>query len=268
MKPNGPTFLKLGGSLITVKSEFRTPRPDMLARIAGEIAGWLATRPDAGLLVGHGSGSFGHVPAKIHGTRSGVRTPEEWTGFIEVWRAAADLNRLVMNALHEAGIPAIGFPPSAGALSEGGRIAAWDASPIRSALEAGLVPVVYGDAAFDRAIGGTILSTEALFSHLAADLSPARILIAGIEGGVWVDYPQRNELIPIIDPRSAGDRWAEIREAEDPDVTGGMRGKVAAMLALIERFPGLQVRIFGGLEPGSVAAALAGAPLGTLLARG
>jgi isopentenyl phosphate kinase len=239
-----------------------------LARIAGEIAGWLADQENARLLIGHGSGSFGHIPAKTHGTRLGVRTPEQWAGFVDVWRAAAELNQLVMSAFLEAGIQAIGFPPSAGALSEEGRIATWDITPIRSALEAGLVPVVYGDVAFDRAIGGTILSTEALFSHLATDLPPYRILIAGIEGGVWVDYPQRNELIPVIDPRSAGDRWAEIHEAEDPDVTGGMRGKVAALLALVERLPGLQVRIFGGLDPGRVGEALSGAPLGTLLASG
>ncbi|HUF39020.1 MAG TPA: hypothetical protein VMN57_10895, partial [Anaerolineales bacterium] len=75
------------------------------------------------------------------------------------------------------------------------------------------------------------------------------------------------DLIPVIDPGLAKDRWAGIRGAEDPDVTGGMRAKVASMLNLVAENPQLKVRIFGGLEPGSIAAALTGAELGTLLAR-
>jgi isopentenyl phosphate kinase len=261
------TFLKLGGSLITDKSRPATPRPDRLARIAGEIAHWLSGEETGRLLIGHGSGSFGHVPASRHATRAGVRNVGDWAGFVEVWQAAADLNRLVLAALRTAGIPVMGFPPSAAVLAEGGRIATWPAAPIGSALAAGLVPVVHGDVAFDIAIGGTILSTETLFAHLAGELNPRRILIAGVEAGVWVDYPQRSELIPNIDPIQAKERMAAIRGADDPDVTGGMRSKVGAMLELVERIPELQVRIFGGLEPGNIAGALSGEALGTLLSR-
>jgi isopentenyl phosphate kinase len=267
MTPSPTTFLKLGGSLITDKSEPRTVRQDVLDGIASEIAEWLEGRTHPGLLIGHGSGSFGHFPASEHGTRTGVRTPDQWIGFAAVWAAAAELNHLVTTALQAAGIPAMSFPASAAAHAENGRIRTWDTGPIRAALAAGLVPVVYGDVAFDLAIGGTILSTEDLFTHLAAGFEPDRILIAGIEEGVWVDYPQRTDLIPVIDPSAPGSRWGSAGAADDPDVTGGMRGKVAAMIALVERMPRLKVRIFGGAEPGSIKAALAGAPLGTLINR-
>ncbi|HUF37850.1 MAG TPA: isopentenyl phosphate kinase, partial [Anaerolineales bacterium] len=233
------TFLKLGGSLITVKAAPRVPRTDVLERIAAEIAETLSAVPAPGLLIGHGSGSFGHVPAAAHGTRGGVSDPAGWGGFVEVWRAAGDLNHMVVRALQDAGIQAIGFPPSAVVTAEAGEIATWDTLPIRAALAAGLIPVVYGDVAFDRVIGGTILSTEKLFAHLVPVLNPVRILIAGIEAGVWVDYPQRSDLIPVIDPGLAKDRWAGIRGAEDPDVTGGMRAKVASMLNLVAENPQL-----------------------------
>lgn len=263
MKPAGLTFLKLGGSLLTVKSEAHTLRTGALDRIAGEIAGWLAGSEDQPLLLGHGSGSFGHVPASEHGTRAGVRDADGWAGFVEVWRAAADLNRLVMDALRRAGIRAVAFPPSAGAVAENGRIAGWSVEPIRAALDAGLTPVVYGDVAFDRAIGGTILSTEDLFEHLALALSPTRILVAGIEAGVWKNYPERDELIPVIARHDLRGQATGLGAAEGADVTGGMRGKVEALLALAERSPDAEVRIFGGLEPGSITRALAGDPLGT-----
>ena len=37
--------------------------------------------------------------------------------------------------------------------------------------------MIYGDVVFDRLLGGTILSTEDLFAHLAAHLQPARLLV-------------------------------------------------------------------------------------------
>ena len=80
------TLLKLGGSLITDKSQAHTARPELIRRLAEEIRS--AWEPDRSpLIIGHGSGSFGHIPAKKYGTRGGVRTEEEWTGFAEVHSA-------------------------------------------------------------------------------------------------------------------------------------------------------------------------------------
>ncbi|MFN3762874.1 MAG: hypothetical protein ACK4WK_06715, partial [Anaerolineae bacterium] len=74
-------FLKLGGSLITDKSSPYTPRPEVIRRLAEEVREALEARPDLELVVGHGSGSFGHAAAAPYGTRQGVRTPREWRGY-------------------------------------------------------------------------------------------------------------------------------------------------------------------------------------------
>src|SRR5438045_1236533 len=105
-------FLKLGGSLITDKTKENTPRLDVLNRLAHEIASTLKSSPMP-VLIGHGSGSFGHTAARKYGTRQGVRTAEDWRGMAEVSVAAARLNRLVADALHEAGVPVISVLPSA-----------------------------------------------------------------------------------------------------------------------------------------------------------
>ena len=59
-----------------------------MRRLFGEIRASLDTNPDLQILLGHGSGSFGHVPASKYNTIQGVHTPEEWQGFSEVWQAA------------------------------------------------------------------------------------------------------------------------------------------------------------------------------------
>lgn len=259
------TFLKLGGSLITDKGRPHTPRPEVLGRLVGEIAAALREDPELRLLLGHGSGSFGHIPASKYGTRQGVRTIEEWRGFVEVWREAGELNRRVMDALSRAGIPAVAFPPSAGVTCTSGDVKAWDLTPIISALKAGLLPVVFGDVVFDDRLGGTILSTEDLFKHLALNLRPQRILLAGIEPGVWADYPACTRLVPLVRPDNFVSIAKNISASASTDVTGGMASKVRESMGLAGEIPGLEIRIFSGEPEGTLLRALAGEPVGTVI---
>ncbi len=264
--PGGPLlFLKLGGSLITEKDRPHTPRLDVLDRLAHEIAEARRLGFAPRMVLGHGSGSYGHVPANRYGTRQGVRSSEEWAGFSEVWQEAAALNHLVMEALQRVGLPALALPPSAALVAREGRPQRWELGPLRMALQAGLLPVVYGDVVFDTQWGGTILSTEDLFDYLARVLQPQSILLAGIEAGVWADYPARTRLLDEIGPQFLKDEGESLQGSAFTDVTGGMRSKVRQSLELVEAIPGLQVWIFSGVEAGAVYRALCGQVTGTLI---
>ncbi len=261
-------FLKLGGSLITDKTQAYSPRLEMLAGLAAQIAAFRKeTLSAAGgspqILLGHGSGSFGHTAAQEYGTRSGVHDEQGWRGFAEVHFQAALLNRHVMEALRAAGLPSIAMPPVASVTSRDGRVSAWDVSPLRQALANGLLPVIYGDVVFDEIRGGTILSTEDLFSHLAPLLRPGRLLLAGQEAGVWADFPARTRLLARIHANSHDHGSANIGAANGADVTGGMASKVHQMLSLVQEVEGLEVTIFSGEESGQLLKALRGEPIGT-----
>ncbi len=258
-------FLKLGGSLITVKDSPHTPRPEVLDRLASEIAEAHSADPDLQILLGHGSGSFGHVPANQYDTRRGVKSAEEWRGFVEVWRQAAELNRLVMDAIAKAGLPALAFPPSAAVTTRQGRVTAWDLGPLQSALRNGLIPVIYGDVVFDQALGGTILSTEDLFAHLVPQLKPSWLLFAGLEPGVWREYPANSVLLPEITPASFPQVEMGLKNSAATDVTGGMLGKVRQVLLVVSEVPGLKASIFTGEVPGNVRRSLLGEELGTVI---
>jgi isopentenyl phosphate kinase len=249
------TFLKLGGSLITDKRAVEHFRADAMAQAAAEIAGALAVQPALRLLIGHGSGSFGHVAAQKHGTVAGVYTPADWRGFAEVALAARRLHTLVLEALSAAGLPVLSVQPSASALCESGRLLEMATAPITTALEHGLIPVVYGDVALDSVRGGTIISTETIFDFLADRLRPARIMLAGEAEGV---YDADSALIPRITPRTMDAVAGVLGGSDGTDVTGGMASKVRAMLALAGRITGLEVRIFGGRAPRQLQEALCG----------
>ena len=105
-----PVYLKLGGSLITDKTRPETSRHDVIARLADEVRQALDTRPDLSLVLGHGSGSFGHWVGSQYGTRDGVSGRDAWIGYARVAASAARLNRIVTDKLLAAGVPVVGIP--------------------------------------------------------------------------------------------------------------------------------------------------------------
>lgn len=246
-------FVKLGGSLITDKRQEATPHPSLIRALAREMKEALDAQPHLHLLLGHGSGSFGHWEANRYHTQTGVETPEDWQGFARVGASAARLNRIVVDIFLEEGLPVISLQPSASALAADGRIETLALPPIRRALTSGLVPLVFGDVAFDRERGGTILSTENLFVYLAGHLRPGRILLVGNAPGVLDD---QNRVIPTITPANYAGIRSFVRGSGHVDVTGGMADKVEKMMALVRTHPALRVWILTGRRPGNLRDAL------------
>jgi isopentenyl phosphate kinase len=246
-------FVKLGGSLITDKHRAYTPHPDVISRLAEEIKRALAANPALKLLIGHGSGSFGHWAAAPYGTRRGVRTPGEWLGYAQVAAAAARLNHIVTDTFLTVGVPVLSVQPSASARCRAGELYHLDAHPIERALEHGLIPLIYGDVALDDDWGGTIVSTEDLFVHLADVLTPEHIFLLGEAAGV-LDAASR--VIDRITPAQLPTLHRVLNGSEGVDVTGGMADKVARMVDIVRRHPQTQAHIFSGQEEGALTRAL------------
>jgi len=274
-------FLKLGGSLITDKMKPYTPRLDVMDALAAEIQSTIQTHPDLRLIIGHGAGSFGHVPASEYHTRDGLPpTPKAtplvyrrrdesednyWKGFAEVWYQTSELNKYVVNALHKADVRTMSFSPAASVIASEGKVSSWDTTQIRMALSAGIVPIIQGDVIFDEVRGGTILSTEDLFMYLTHQLEPERLLLAGIEKGVWADFPERTKLVERITPTNFDEFKNAIGKSAAADVTGGMESKVKQMLGLVKQTSISSVLIFSGEEQGNIKKALSAEPAGTLI---
>ena len=258
-------FLKLGGSLITDKNQPLTARPKTIKRIAKEIKEALEENPGFRLLIGHGSGSFGHAIADKYQTQEGGWDQRYWQGFSEVWFAARELNPLVVESFHQEGLPLISFPPSAGVIAENKEFKSWDIRPIEFALSQGVIPLVQGDVIFDTEIGGTIFSTEKSFEFLCKILHPERILLAGSDIGVYKDNTHKNTIFSRITPQDVDQIRSTLSGSDAVDVTGGMSTKVMSMLTLVKEHPSLKVQIFSGMEPGNIKKALNGDVIGTLL---
>lgn len=62
------TLIKLGGSLITDKNSERSFNAEVVNQIAQTIQKAKQSTPTLKIIIGHGSGSFGHFEAKRHNT--------------------------------------------------------------------------------------------------------------------------------------------------------------------------------------------------------
>lgn len=246
-------YLKLGGSLITDKTQAETVRPNVLTRLAEEIGRAYADNPDLRLVLGHGSGSFGHVAAAQHGTRQGVDGTAQWHGFTAVSYAATQLNQYVVAAMQGAGVPVISIRPSAIVQCSDGAITHVHTASIENALAARLIPLVMGDVAFDTVRGGTIVSTEEVMAALAGEIRPTTLLLAGETDGV---YDTNGTVIPQLTRSNLAQHRAALGGSRGTDVTGGMLSKVAEMLALSQRLDGTSIHIISGLQPGLVGRAI------------
>ena len=252
-------FVKLGGSVITDKTQPETDRSEVIARLAGEVARASAARPELRLVLGHGSGSFGHVVARHYGTRLGVRGAEQWRGFAEVASVAALLNRIVAEQFLEAGIPVWSLQPSAMAWCRAGALVSMSTRFVERALSVGLVPLLHGDVALDEIRGGTIISTEQIFAYLARKLRPAQIVLVGVVDGVFDRDPLRDPSAKPV-PEISAANWEKVQDtlggSHATDVTGGMQAKVAEMVSLVQGTPGLTAHLISGERHGALEAIL------------
>lgn len=242
--------MKLGGSVLTDKSRYKTPRPEVIARLAKEIAS-----VDELFVIVHGAGSFGHVLAREHKLAGGATgEAAQRAGAARVHADVRDLGQLVLRALHDAGHPAVWHSTLDLARLVDGRIAAFSWAPILDTLEAGFTPVLSGDVALDASRGFGILSGDVLMVELARAMRPSRATFVTDVDGIF----DRN-------PRDADARLlARIGPQDEPfagasagvDVTGGMAGKLARARDVAKT--GAPVLVVNGTVGGRVADALAG----------
>ena len=223
--------LKLGGSVITDKSGECAIDHARLREIAGELA---AHRETALVLV-HGAGSCGHPEARRYRINDGL-TADNVSGVYKTHTAVSSLNTAVVTALRDAGVEAIGVHPFDLCLAEDGRLVSFETRHIAEMTEHGIVPVLHGDVVMDRLRGSCIVSGDQLVTRLAVALGSGRVGLATDVPGVLAN----GSVVPRIDRATAA--TLDVGGSGKTDVTGGMRGKIAELLALADA--GIESHIF------------------------
>lgn len=260
MTASGETiFLKLGGSLLTDKTAREVLRTNRVESICAQIAMVLDERPELKLVLGIGSGSFGHFPAFQYGLAQGVDHPDAWMGAAITADSAARLVRHVTGCLIKVGVKAWSCQPGSAWMAQGRRVHGGSADVLTRALTSDLVPVVHGDVMLDLEQRVCIASTEEIFRFLAPSLRPNRILMAGEVPGIMSGPAEQwrgTKPIPRLQPARNGGLPLVPGASRGVDVTGGMRTKLQLCLEMVEACPDAYVHIFDGRPLGAVQAVL------------
>ena len=255
MSEKKPTILKIGGSVITDKNGELAARTEVINRLAEETQ-------KAGvknLIIVHGGGSFGHPTAQKYGIKEGLREDAQKVGFAETHHVMTVLNGLVMDALVWHSVPAFSVAPSCCVVTENGRIKTFEDAVLKTLLNMGFVPVLYGDAVLDAKLGFTVLSGDQIVAYLARKFDAGRIVIGVDTDGLYDADPKvakNARLYKHLTLSELEKVKSKLGGSTAADVTGGMVGKIAELVPAVAQ--GIPVAIVNAAKPNRVYKALMG----------
>jgi isopentenyl phosphate kinase len=255
-------LVKLGGSVITDKKKDFTVREANILRLGGEIKSALKAT-NCKIIIGHGAGSFAHVPAHKYKTKEGLINKDSLFGMSVTEDAARKLNSIVVKDFLSLGLPVFSFSPASFLISDAKVYSKSYLDPIKKALQIGIIPVVYGDVIVDKVRGCTIFSTEKVLSILARELKGEyKICIIyatdtnGVYDGVGA-HDEKGKTIKMINHKNFESVKKSILGSGAVDVTGGMLHKVEEALSLAEK-TGISTQIINGVKENELKRAILG----------
>ncbi|KAM3449598.1 hypothetical protein MY3296_006818 [Beauveria thailandica] len=270
--------VKLGGAAITDKSAPDTLSRNidsLMDSVAHAYHHVLRPRGRQLILI-HGAGSFGHPPAKKYQVKAGWTARQDVAGggggsgdggggggeeedededkqarnnvkfgMALTRQRVLQLHLDVLQRLHaRQRMPILSVSTYDTVDTDNGAVTAASSARlvtrVQQVLDAGFVPLLFGDAVLDRTLGATILSGDALMYHLAERL-PAVVercvFVTDVAGIFTLDpkrFPDEAVLVKTIRCSEAGSSAAIDKDDEAAaaaaaasvdDVTGGMRSK-------------------------------------------
>ena len=248
-------LIKLGGSVVTEKEV--EERVDYLS--LNHIAEELSEYQDKKIVLVHGAGGFGHPVAKKYKIHLGYQGENQRIGFCFTHFSMVTLNKEIVKILLQHSIPAISVPTYLLARMENKRLIRLDKEPLVKILKEKMVPVIYGDVAFDEKLRWSICSGDQIIRYIAMEFDVGGVILCSDVDGVFSDDPKNNP---------EAEFYREIKSLENlnlgigfqNDITGGMYGKLLELLKLP-----VNSRIINGKVRGNLRRAMAGEQIGTLI---
>lgn len=254
-------LIKLGGSVITDKKEYRTFNRDVVSRLCSEIK-----ESGKEVMIVHGAGSFGHILAKKFELNSGFKSDEQIPAVAQVCYDVRELNAMIVNELNSAGIPAISIPPGSCFMMDDRRISFGDGEIIKSLVDKGIMPILFGDVVQDRKHGFAICSGDQIMERLSDIFDFEKVIFVSDIDGLFDDDPKNNpdaRLYGYVD----ADTLESVRsESSVDDVTGGVYEKMKSMMRMTS--PHRECILVNGTVAGRLRSALNGEKVICTIARG
>ncbi len=220
-------LVKLGGSVITDKTTYRTFREGAVRRLAREM---MTTSEEK--IVVHGAGSYGHIYAKEYALQTGLKEERQIEGVAKVMQDVRELDNLVIGAFNEEGMWSVAVPPASSVLMKGGILSHMDLWPFERFLQIGITPITFGDVALDDEKGVSICSGDQLMMRLAERFRPRKVIFCADVDGLFTADPISDPNAKLIEEVDKNSLSSIPRTERCVDVTGSIYAKIEYMLQI------------------------------------
>jgi isopentenyl phosphate kinase len=227
--------IKLGGSALTDKSRIYTPRFAAIHRAAEQIC---ALQSLVSVVLVHGAGSYGHIPAKQFGLQHDFKNSSQLNGLCLTKSKLLEWERIIDDVLLKHRVRFVPFVASDFMETKNGRIIGAELGPLKRWLRLGCVPTLGGDIVPDANRGFSILSGDQIATYLATRLEASRLIFGLDVDGVFDVNPKlfsEARLLPELLPKAALELACKSSRKTTPDVTGEMAGKIREAVAAARR---------------------------------
>jgi len=220
-------LIKLGGSVITDKTQYRVFNDSVVRRLCKEIK-----YSGENVVIVHGAGSFGHIVAKEYSLQNGFTEKKQIPAVAKVQSDVRELNLLVINELLNAGIPAVSMPPGSCFIMDNGKLLIEYPDVLASASGLGMMPVMFGDVVFDRSKGFGICSGDQIMEVLCEYYKPKKVVFVSDVDGLYDKDPKTNKDSILLNEVTSDILKKISGDSAVADVTGGVKAKMESMLRM------------------------------------
>lgn len=243
-------IIKLGGSVITDKTKPFSIRINTIEELSKEI--YEISKNGYEIIIVHGGGSFGHPIAKKFNVNKGYKNNIGLKGFLETIQAMRELNKKIVEILNKNNVNSIGFPASTIFISNKDSIISAYLEPIIYSLNMKIIPVLCGDAVFDKSKGYSILSGDKICSYLSIHLKASKLIFTLDVDGILSFENDKPKLLKELNMNNLYS--IKFKKIENIDVTGGIVYKLEEAFQVAEK--GIKVFFVNGLIPGRIKKAI------------
>lgn len=222
-------LIKLGGSVITDKTEYRKFNGETVSRLADEIR-----RSGEQVLIVHGAGSFGHVVSKQFNLQKGYQDDSQIPAVARVMCDTRELSTMVVEELLAKDIPAVSVPIGSCFVADGGKLVVDNGEPLRRLTDLGIMPVMFGDVVTDRQARFCIVSGDQIMELLCGMYKPSKVIFVSDIDGLYDKNPKTDKTARMIGTVTKKKMNEIATDSSVDDVTGGVRNKMEAMLRMTD----------------------------------
>jgi len=264
-------ILKLGGSIVTQKNrEGVFIRRKLLSQIAVELVKVLKVDKNIRLIIIHGAGAAGHQLANKYGLKSGVNgDTKKLHGSLLTRIACQNLDLTITNIFVQNGLPVTPVHTASSVIQNNKIIESISYEIIDQVFASDCVPMMYGEMTFDKTLGMSVCSGDAIAMKLAKKYDATKIIFASDIDGIYDKDPHTNKDALLITSTTlksiSSNKDITLSESHNVDVTGGLANKIAELIAGDLPKSLRKVIVCNGLKPNILSAAFTDQEKGTVI---